>query len=239
MSVSMLRTFIPVIIFFLPVLYPRELFPEKRIVISSFFTSVTDQTEEVKYNLALACDRLNGTVIQPGRTFSFNQTVGEGSAENGYVNGTVLYRGETRMEPGGGLCQVSSTLFNAFLMAGMTLIERHRHYQPVTYVPPGLDATIKYGKKDLRVRNPYKQTLYISASINGKSMVFIIYGEKQLNYRYNIETEEEEINIPLVNNNEGLRQGIVVYVFREKFLNNKLIERSLLYKDFYPPVYLK
>jgi vancomycin resistance protein YoaR len=56
---------------------------------------------------------------------------------------------------GGCLCQVSSTLFNAFLLAGFSIGERHRHYQPVSYVPLGLDATIKYGKKDLKMRNPY------------------------------------------------------------------------------------
>ena len=79
------------------------------ITVSSYITSVEDQDQGVKTNLQIACRRLNGHVIMPKEIFSFNDVVGEGSAKNGYVNGRVLYREEARWEPGGGLCQISTT----------------------------------------------------------------------------------------------------------------------------------
>ncbi len=219
--------------------FPNTLHSENRIVISSFSTSVADQDDAVKKNISIACDRINGAMLKSGDVFSFNETVGEGSVKNGFVDGRVLYRDHIRYEPGGGLCQVSSTLFNVMLMAGCRIVERHRHFQPVTYVPLGLDATIKYGKKDLRMRNTLSQNFYISASMNDKSLIIIIYGEKKLNYRYLIDTDEDEIAIPFAKEKERIRQGISVYVYRKKFKDNELIENFLLYKDFYPPVYLK
>ena len=164
------------------------------IVISSFSTSVAHQSEDVKQNIAIACDKLNGTVIRAGETFSFNDTVGEGSAGNGYVEGATLYRDRIVMEAGGGLCQVSSTLFNALLLSGCAIVERHRHYQPVTYVPLGLDATIKYGKKDLKIRNTLGQDLTVSAILNDSSCTFVVRGTSKPLYRYSIETDEDELS---------------------------------------------
>ncbi|MCP4130060.1 MAG: VanW family protein [bacterium] len=234
-----------IIIFGVIIVYTGTGYAEERdnyLVLSSFSTSVADQTEAVKMNISLAARRINGTVILPGTVFSFNETVGEGTAKNGYVNGLVLYRGETRMEPGGGLCQASSTVYNALLMAGVRIVERHRHFQPVTYVPLGLDATIKYGKKDLRMKNPHKQRLIISSTMNDKSLIIVIRGERKLPFTYTIDTEEDIITIPFAkqeNETERIRPGISVYVYRKKFKGNKLLESFLMYKDFYPPVYLK
>lgn len=212
---------------------------ERLVVLSSFSTSVQDQEENVKKNILLACHRLNGYVIMPGLVFSFNDVVGEGSAKNGYVSGRVLYRDEIRYESGGGLCQVSSTLFNAFLLAGFKMVERHRHYQPVTYVPYGLDATIKYGKKDLRMKNVIQQRVTIEAMINDKSLIIQLKGHNALKYRYELFTEVDEIETPFVEKRDRIRNGISVYVFRRKFSDQKLIESFLLYKDFYPPVLLR
>ncbi len=205
---------------------------------ADFSTSVKDQTPEVKKNIAIACDRLDGFVLQPGSVLSFNGIVGEGSAANGFANGNVLYRDEVVLEPGGGLCQVSSTLFNAMLMAGCAIVERHRHYQPVTYVPLGLDATIKYGKKDLRIRNPHDQPLYISAVMNNSSLVITIRAAHPLKYTYELVTEEEDVSLPL-DSDDAIRPGMSVYVYRNKMKNGKIIESFLMYKDYYPPVRLR
>ncbi len=211
----------------------------ERVVISSFTTSVTHQSFEVKQNISIACGRLDGTLLAPGKVFSFNETVGEGSPANGFSSGQVLYMDETRMEPGGGLCQVSSTLFNALLAAGFRVVERHRHYQPVSYVPLGLDATIKYGKKDLRVQNPHHQTMQIVTYMNEKSLVIKITGDRKLRYRYLIDTEEEDLEIPFSEKRDIIRNGLVVYVYRKKFRGNRFMESFLIHKDFYPPVYRK
>ncbi len=209
------------------------------VVISSFTTSVAHQSFEVIQNISLASSRLNGTRLAPGKVFSFNETVGEGSPANGFSQGRALYMDEIRMEPGGGLCQVSSTLFNALLRAGFRVVERHRHYQPVSYVPLGLDATIKYGKKDLRVLNPHNQTMGIVTYMNEKSLVIKITGDRKLKYTYRIYTEEEDLEIPFTENRDAIRNGLVVYVYRKKFRENRFVESFLIHKDFYPPVYRK
>jgi len=207
------------------------------VTISSFTTSVEDQDFNVKTNIALAAGKLNGTVIQPGEIFSFNKSVGDGSAANGFLTGRVLYQDTTAYEAGGGICQVSSTLFNAMLLAGFNITERHRHSGSVRYVPAGLDATIRYGKKDLRMKNTQVFPLYIYTAINDKSLTIKIKGEKNIPESYEIFTEEEDINLPFVNNeNRTIRPGASVYVYRKKILNGTLINTTLLYKDFYPPV---
>lgn len=230
-----------VLCLFLPQQAPAGAAPAGGIIIASFSTSVADQTVSVKQNIRLAADRLDGVTIRPGQTFDFNETVGEGSAANGFVDGAVMYREGIRMEPGGGLCQVSSTIYNAMLMAGFAIRERHRHYQPVTYVPLGLDATIKYGKKNLRMKNSTSQVLHIRVSMNEKSFTVILAGERKPRYRYVIETEKEEISIPFQGESkEGdIRPGLNIYVYRKKMRGNSVLERFLVYRDFYPPVYIK
>ena len=207
------------------------------VVIASFSTSIADQHPDVKRNITLAGNRLNGAVIYPGAVFSFNSTVGEGSAKNGFASGNVLYRGMVRSEPGGGICQVSSTLFNALLMAGFVIIERHRHYQPVTYVPAGLDATIKYGKKDLRMKNPHRQEVFLYASVNDKSISVQVRARRAPVYSYDLYTEEEDIEIPFEQDDRDIRKGLNVEVYRKKYRQGKLISSFLLYRDYYPPVY--
>jgi len=207
-----------------------------RHVIASYTTSIAHQESSVQRNIALASESLNGTVISPGQTFSFNSVVGEGSAERGYLTGRVLYRDSTAYEEGGGICQVSSTLFNALLLSGVIIKERHRHYQPVSYVPLGLDATIKYGKKDLKVRNPYSFNLFIFTEISGGSLTVTVKSGSSLPYRYEISTEEEEVNLPLnTDENIRIRPGLSIIVYRQKYSGTKLLGSYLLYKDFYPP----
>ncbi len=208
--------------------------------IASYTTSVGHQDNGVKRNISLACEKLNGTVINSKMIFSFNKTVGEGSAENGFQNGRVLYQDKTVYEAGGGLCQVSSTLYNALLLSGCTIIERRRHYQPVTYVPLGLDATIKYGKKDLRMKNPYPQALYIFTDVSDKTMTVMIKSDRPIPFSYEIFTEEEDIVLPFAEKSErDIRPGLSIHVYRKKLKKGILIENFLMYKDFYPPVYTR
>ena len=209
----------------------------KLLTLSSYTTSVADQDHNVKANIALAANKLNGMVIKPNEVFSFNTAVGEGSAANGFLIGRVLYQYAVAYEPGGGICQVSSTLFNAMLLSGFAIIERHRHSNPVRYTPLGLDATIRYGKKDLRMKNPTSDHLYIYTSMNDKSLTIMINGAMNLKHSFEVYTEEEEINLPFKEDeNQKIRPGISVYVYRKKLLDGKIIDNLLLYKDFYPPV---
>jgi vancomycin resistance protein YoaR len=210
---------------------------EELVTVSSYTTSVEDKDFNIKTNISIAAGKLNGTAVTPGEIFSFNKIVGDGSAANGFLTGRVLYQDKTVYEPGGGICQVSSTLFNALLLAGCTITERHRHSQPVIYVPLGLDATIKYGKKDLRMKNISNQVFYIFTVMNDKSFTVMIKAGKSIQNSFEVYTEEEEVSLPFRNNeNQSIRPGISIYVYRKKLLEGKVLENSLLYKDFYPPV---
>jgi len=209
----------------------------KLLTLSSYTTLVEDQDYNVKANIALAASKLNGIVIKPNEIFSFNSVVGDGSAANGFLIGRVLYQDTVAYEPGGGICQVSSTLFNAMLLCGFTIIERHRHSNPVRYTPLGLDATIRYGKKDLRMKNTTSDNLYIYTSMNDKSLTIMINGSMDPKHSFEICTEEDEINLPFKEDeNQKIRPGISVYVYRKKLLDGIVLENLLLYKDFYPPV---
>ncbi len=206
----------------------------------SFTTSIADQEANVKRNIAIASRRLNGTVIKSGEVFSFNNTVGEGSAENGFLSGRVFYRDRVAYETGGGICQVSSTLFNALLLAGCSISERHRHMHPVLYVPPGLDATIKYGKKDLRMRNIYSFDLQIFTDVNESSLTVFIKASGIIPFAYEMFSEEGEINLPFSEDSgRNIQPGLSIEVYRKKYSGGKLLETFLMYRDFYPPVYIE
>lgn len=211
----------------------------EEILLQSFTTSIEKQNGDVRRNLALAVEKLNGIRIEPNSVLSFNDIVGEGSIQNGFVTGRVFYWNEAVYEPGGGLCQVSSTLFNLLLLTGFTIKERHKHSQPVTYVPMGLDATIFYGKKNLRMQNPHAQAMRLSAKITETSLTFSIYGISPLQERYELETEEEEHELPILKKEKSYRNAFSIFVFRKKYRGENLLETSLLYKDFIPAVYYK
>ena len=203
--------------------------------LASFTTSLSGQEPNVQRNITIAARKLDGVIVQPGGILSFNETVGEGSAPNGFLPGRVLYRDETRMEPGGGLCQVSSTLFNVLLLSGFSIVERHRHFQPVSYVPAGLDATIRYGKKDLRMKNVNPFPVRLHCAVSDESLRINVTGPGQLPVRYEMEAEEEYVEIPFAE--EGsIRPGISIEVYRRRTDDKGRFEKELLYKDFYPPV---
>ncbi len=207
--------------------------------ISSFTTPLDGQDEGVRWNIALASRKLDGCVVAPGAAFSFNDTVGEGSAREGYASGRVLYRDYVAEEPGGGICQVSSTAFMAFLRAGFEIVSRHRHSQPVAYARPGLDATIKYGKKNLVMKNPWPFPVTVRAGVSGESLTVSLRAPAALPFRYDIDTDEEEIALPLPDDGREVRNGISVHVYRLKHRDGALLEKRLLYRDYYPPVYVK
>ncbi len=219
--------------------YLRAAPADDTIIAASFSTSLAGQDDNVRRNIMVACRKLNGIKIPSHSVFSFNDAVGEGSSKNGFFPGRVLYRDSVAVESGGGLCQVSSTLFNALLMAGCVIIERHRHFQPVAYVPLGLDATIKYGKKDLRIRNPHPCALRIEAHETDSSLIVKITAEQRLKFRYEIHTEEDQVPVPSVDDADRIRQGISVLVYRKRYQGDTLIENALLYRDYYPPVYIR
>jgi len=125
-------------------------------------------------NIARAAQSINGHVVQPGQTFSYNETVGPTNERRGYKKSTIFIEGEKKKGVGGGVCQVSTTLFNAAEDAGMTILERHDHSLPVTYAKSGEEAATSYGGIDFKFKNEKPYPIVINCTVgNGKIKVTI------------------------------------------------------------------
>lgn len=130
-------------------------------------------------NVALAANKINGTILAPGEIFSYNDVVGERSYSEGFETAGVYVNGETVQGIGGGICQVSSTLFNAVVLANLDIVERVNHQLTVSYVPLGRDATVDYGNIDFRFRNSTDYPVKIVCSAEGGVMYTAVYGHKE------------------------------------------------------------
>ena len=153
-----------------------EYFGTKLYSKSSVYVVNADRTN----NLKLACEAINGKIIAPGQVFSFNDTVGERTAEKGYKAATVYSGGESIPELGGGVCQVASTIYYATLHMDLEQVERTEHMFVVTYVDMGMDATIYWGSLDYKFRNTLDYPIKIQANIDDGSCNITFWGEKPL-----------------------------------------------------------
>lgn len=142
----------------------------------STFTTNTGSNQNRNVNISLAAKAINGTALMPGESFSFNRTTGERTTDKGYLPAPAIADGTTFDEPGGGVCQVSTTLFNAAAMADMTITIREPHAWPVTYVDKGLDATVNWPNLDFQFRNDKKTPVFIVASYQDKKLTVEMYG---------------------------------------------------------------
>ena len=118
-------------------------------------------------NLKLACNFINGTIIQPGGSFSYNDTVGERTTARGFKVAHIYVSGTVSEGVGGGICQISSTLYVAMMIAGIPATEHHFHSLPVDYLKKNLDATVSWKSLDLKFVNPYDYPIMIIASADG------------------------------------------------------------------------
>lgn len=138
-------------------------------VIGSCTTKYETRIPRAK-NVDLAASRINGVVVQPGESFSFSAAILPRTTANGYVEAPIYINGTVGTGIGGGVCQVSSTLYAAMINAGLPATERHAHSLPVPYLPAGYDATIAGTSKDLKFTNIYGQPLVIYASTGGGAL---------------------------------------------------------------------
>lgn len=127
---------------------------EKEEEIASYSTELSGSTENRLTNIRITCGKLDGTTVDDGNTFSFCDTTGPSTAEEGYKEATVFLDGKKVQALGGGNCQISSTLYNAVLaVPDLEVLERHEHGRDVSYVPDGKDAAVSYGSIDFRFKN--------------------------------------------------------------------------------------
>lgn len=158
---------------------------------ATFGTDYSRSAEGRKHNVELACERLNLSEIPSHGFFSFNATVGERTVENGFHTAKVIINGEYVEGVGGGVCQVSTTLYNAWLMAGYTVATSNNHSLPASYVPPSLDAMVS-SASDLVLYNDSDYPAYISALCDGKRIKITVFGRKP---QYNIKLRSETIKV--------------------------------------------
>ena len=149
-------------------------------------TEYSDNENRTK-NLELACAKLDGIILQPGDTLSYNETLGKRTREAGYLPAPAYSGTELVDEVGGGICQVSSTLYLSSLFAELTIVDRRNHGFPVNYIPLGLDATVNWGTTDLKIRNDYELPVKISAKVEDGYVKIKILGVEQRDYTVKME----------------------------------------------------
>ncbi|MBW5467942.1 hypothetical protein GPJ61_08735 [Brevibacillus formosus] len=142
------------------------------------------------HNIKLAAQAINNYVVLPGEVFSFNKVVGKRTKEKGYLQAPIIVRGELSEGIGGGICQVSSTLFNAVDQAGLHIVQRYSHSRNVAYVPPGRDATVSWYGPDFVFQNKYAYPVLIRAIASNGSMYVTVHSFPEM--------EHEPRNVPSV-----------------------------------------
>lgn len=220
-------------------------------MISSFSTSYgAISSPQRANNIQKATASINGTILMPGDTFSFNGIVGERTEARGYQGAPVIVGNKVESGLGGGICQVSSTLYNAILRANLKSIERAHHTLPSSYVPLGRDATVDWGNIDYKFKNTLNYPIYIEAYATGGNVIFSVYSNNQLTSKsYDITSEVYE-TIPATTQTvqdstlpEGQQEvvqktytGYKVKVYKNTYQNGKFMDKELVSNDFYRPV---
>lgn len=153
-----------------------EAFPD---LLASFSTNYSSSNYNRSTNIALATSKINGTVLMPGDEFSFNGTVGKRTPSAGFKQAGVYVNGQSAVDYGGGICQVSSTLYNAVLRANLDITSRTNHMFVVGYVPISLDATVSWGAPDFKFKNSRSYPIKIVATTANKNVYIKIFGLKE------------------------------------------------------------
>lgn len=149
--------------------------PQKKLLVSEFTTYYSTANTARAGNIARAAELLNGLVIEPGEVFSCSTAIGPITEENGYFPAGTYVQGRVEDGIGGGVCQISTTLYNAALYAKLTVVERSPHSMAVAYVDPARDAAIAGDYKDLKLRNDYEYPVMISASAKDGALTIAIH----------------------------------------------------------------
>lgn len=148
-------------------------------LLSTFTTKYGTSDANRNTNIALAAKSINSVVLMPGETFSYNDLIGECSTKTGYKAATIYLNGELSTGIGGGICQVSTTLYNAVIRANLEIVERRNHSLGVTYVPSGQDAMVSIGTQDFKFKNNRDYPIKVVAYVGTGSITCQVYGLKQ------------------------------------------------------------
>ena len=218
---------------------------------ADFSTDISSSSTDRKHNIKNAMKALNFVEIFPNQVFSFNKIVGRRTEQNGYRNAKIIVNNEFVDGVGGGVCQVSSTLYNAALLAGLEILEANKHSKQVAYVKYGFDAMVNFGSSDLKIKNNTQQKIIIITNTSSSVARIRLFGESLngVNYKlkneiFNVEEPAEEImqdvekkhTDKVVYNDEWFylkkqSKGMEIKSFREKYVNGELVSSELLRHD--------
>lgn len=217
-------------------------------VLSSSVTYFNAGELNRSYNIKYACSKINGYVLMPGETFSMNEVLGPRTLENGYKDAKVILMDDLVDSPGGGVCQVTTTLYIAVLKSDLQVVRRTPHTFQIGYVSPGLDATIAENYLDFKFRNDKTYPVSLFAEVDGGALNIKVLGKRENDYTVKLNSVVlEEINPDpyevIIDNTipkgESIvarepKKGIHVNVFRETYdKNGKLIEKEKISDDIY------
>jgi vancomycin resistance protein YoaR len=215
-------------------------------MVSSYTTTFNSGDVNRTDNIKLAALRANGTLLHPGTIFSFNEIVGPREKEYGFKEALEIVDGEFVPGIGGGICQVSSTLYNAVLLANLKIVERYNHSKPLSYVPLGRDATVAYNALDFKFINNTTEPLLVVAEVEGNKLVVGILGNRPLKEAVEIKHENQEKILPTIVKKEDANlylgetrvdqegsPGYKVTTVRVVWLKGRQILREVLSKDVY------
>lgn len=148
-------------------------------VLGRYRTDYDSGKTDRSHNLSLAIKAINGKVIMPGEEFSTDLAIGPREVSKGYRDAPIFVEGEITPATGGGICQIATTVYNAALLAGLPIVERHHHSMPVHYAPPGRDATVYSGQYDLRFRNNTSGPIVLISSMDGDQVSVALIGKRE------------------------------------------------------------
>lgn len=214
----------------------------------SFTTSFNADNVNRVTNIKLAAAKINGRIVLPGDTFSFNDIVGPRERQFGFKEAMELVDGELVPGIGGGVCQVSSTLYNAALYANLAVIERYNHSKPLVYIPLGRDATVAFGALDFKFSNNTASPLMITAEVKDDKLLVGIFGRKKTREQVKLVTTDQQVIPPSVikRTDSGLflgetklvrqgKPGYEVTTLRVVTSGDREIKREVLSRDRYSP----
>ncbi|MPM45227.1 hypothetical protein SDC9_91913 [bioreactor metagenome] len=169
-----------------------------RELLGSYTTSFDTRDGNRTTNIKLAAWKINGHIIYPGETFSFNEIVGPREKDYGFKEAMEFVDGELVPGIGGGVCQVSSTIYNAALLANLNVIERYNHSKPLGYVPLGRDATVVYGALDFKFGNNSAAPVMVMAEVDGNKLHVGVFGQTRLPDSVEILSTNKQVIPPAV-----------------------------------------
>jgi len=224
-----------------PAIVDSQLTPLQDLL-AVYVTRLEPGQTDRNHNVALAARLLDGTLLPPGTVLSLNGRLGPRSAADGFRPAPAIVNDALVDEDGGGVCQIATTLYNAALLAGLRIEERHPHSLPVPYVPLGLDATVDWNDLDLKVANDTGYPVYLAAGVRGNQLTVEIFGHRSAPEQISVFTKVTTGNGSPIPPQADLVQGpggpdtVSVAVYRRVVRPDGRTTTELVSEDYYHPV---